>query len=223
LWQNVRVWLLGTAAGLVLRLIGLTLRWKYGGLAGNSEICSGQPKILAFWHNQQLFMPYRYRELKRKFSKQVLPMSVLISAHSDGRIISRGIEFFGIGSVAGSSSRGGARALRELLGVLAKGEQVSVTPDGPRGPSEKVKAGIIKLAELSQAPIYPIGMACRPAWRVKSWDRMYIPRPFSRAVMVMGQAFYVPKDVTHAEIEQYRKALEEELEKLNRQAEQELA
>ncbi|MBH0202651.1 MAG: lysophospholipid acyltransferase family protein [Nitrospira sp.] len=111
----------------------------------------GRNIILAFWHAQQLMIPFGYRGTGAH---------VLISQHSDGEIIARMIARFGHGAVRGSSTRGGAAALRALIKLGRSGRDVAVTPDGPKGPRHIAKPGVIQLAKATGLPIVPLAFAC---------------------------------------------------------------
>jgi lysophospholipid acyltransferase (LPLAT)-like uncharacterized protein len=112
---------------------------------------SGKNIILAFWHAQQLMIPFGYRGPGAH---------VLISQHRDGEIIARIIATFGHRAVRGSSTRGGAAALRELIRLGRSGKDVVVTPDGPKGPAQVAKMGVIQLARASGLPIVPLAFGC---------------------------------------------------------------
>ncbi|BCA54249.1 hypothetical protein W02_13890 [Nitrospira sp. KM1] len=111
----------------------------------------GQRAIIAFWHAQQLMMPLTYRGKKAH---------ILISQHEDGEIIARIVGRFGFGTVRGSSTRGGVEALRELIRLGRSGMDLVVTPDGPKGPRQSVKFGVIQLARASGLPIVPLAFGC---------------------------------------------------------------
>jgi lysophospholipid acyltransferase (LPLAT)-like uncharacterized protein len=117
--------------------------------------------------------------------------NVLISEHSDGRIIARIMKYMAIDSIAGSSSRGARKAFRELLRTLKKGGIAVITPDGPRGPARQAKAGIGELARHSAAPILPIAYGAKCCWKFNSWDGMILPKPFSKAFLYVGEPFTV--------------------------------
>jgi lysophospholipid acyltransferase (LPLAT)-like uncharacterized protein len=139
------------------------------------------PVIFAIWHNRLLMLP---RVFDPSFpSRQSYG---LISASRDGDLIARFIERSGYGTVRGSSSRKGVIALRQLVDTLAAGDNVLVTPDGPRGPVYQASQGIIFLAQKSGAPIVPIHMEYSRAWRLKSWDRFVVPRPFAQLRAIFG-------------------------------------
>jgi lysophospholipid acyltransferase (LPLAT)-like uncharacterized protein len=102
--------------------------------------------------------------------------------------------------VHGSSSRGGAEALRALARAVRAGGDVAVIPDGPRGPARRLQAGIVSLAATTGAPIVPVGVGARPARRLGSWDRFMVPAPFARCALVFGGALEVERgeDREHA-------------------------
>jgi len=116
----------------------------------------------------------------------------LISASRDGDLIANWIERSGYGTIRGSSSRKGVIAMRQLLDTLAADGNVLFTPDGPRGPVYQVSQGVIFLAQKSGAPILPIHMEYSSCWRLKSWDRFVVPRPFATLRAIFGQPIQVP-------------------------------
>ena len=119
---------------------------------------------------------------------------MLASRSRDGELVARWATRFGLGVVRGSSSRGGAEALRELTAVLRAGEDVAIVPDGPRGPRECLQPGVVVLAALTGAPVVPFGFAARPARRLASWDRFMVPLPFARAAAVFGKPCVIARD-----------------------------
>jgi lysophospholipid acyltransferase (LPLAT)-like uncharacterized protein len=120
---------------------------------------------------------------------------VLASRSRDGELVARWVARFGLTVVRGSSSRGGAEALRALAAAVRAGQDVAVVPDGPLGPRERVQAGIVVLAASTGAPIVPLAFAARPARRLASWDRFLVPLPFARAAVVFGTAATVSREV----------------------------
>ncbi|MEO7963088.1 MAG: DUF374 domain-containing protein, partial [Gemmatimonadaceae bacterium] len=119
------------------------------------------------------------------------PISILVSTHADGEIIARILESLGFTTVRGSSSRGGARALLELVRVLREGHDVAVTPDGPRGPRRVFAPGAAVAAMRAGAPVIGIGARTERAWRLRSWDRLMIPKPFARVTVRYTEALRV--------------------------------
>jgi lysophospholipid acyltransferase (LPLAT)-like uncharacterized protein len=121
------------------------------------------------------------------------PIRALVSHHRDGRFIGLVIRRFDMDTVLGSSSRGGAKALRNLLVSLRQGDIIGITPDGPRGPRRQAAPGVAQLAALSGAPVVPVAARTTRQLRLNTWDRMVIPLPFGRGVIVCGAEIPVPR------------------------------
>jgi lysophospholipid acyltransferase (LPLAT)-like uncharacterized protein len=118
---------------------------------------------------------------------------VLISPHRDGRMVGAVLSMFGISAVEGSSSRGGLKAQRRLLELLAEGSIIGITPDGPRGPARQAAPGLAQLAALAGVPILPCGAQTSHHFRLRSWDRMVFPWPFGKGVVVCLPPIAVPR------------------------------
>lgn len=197
--SRLKIFLIGLLGALVLRLVNLTLRWERVGLSDSQRWwADGAPLILIFWHGRQLFMPWIY--LKHRSSRKAPAMTVLISQHEDGRMIAKGMSFLDIDSVAGSSSRGGLKALHLLIQKLKNHSHIAITPDGPKGPAQKLKSGVLVIAQRSQALIHPSAFSAEHVWKFRSWDGMIFPKPFSRAVMIKGDPIAVPEKLTEEEM-----------------------
>ena len=195
--KSLRITVLGSLGAVLLWALYSSVRWRWAGEVNREELrCSG-PKILAFWHARQLMMGLVYTRPDGAIGKGVY---TLISRHADGRIIACAAKLLGISSVSGSSSRGGARALREMLKKLRDGFDVCITPDGPRGPRCESKAGALILARESAAPIIPASYSAERRWTFGSWDKMILPKPFSRGVFVVGKALHVPHTAGEEEL-----------------------
>jgi lysophospholipid acyltransferase (LPLAT)-like uncharacterized protein len=160
--------------------------------------------IGALWHNRLLLISY----VLKKFAPH-RPGAGLISASRDGDFIAPLVESFGFQVVRGSSSRLGATGMLELVGVLAAGRDVLLTPDGPRGPVYELGPGVILLAQKSGAPIQPINLEFSSCWRVNSWDRFILPRPFSKVRVIFGQLHHVKSTNTPEEFEAERLRLQD--------------
>ena len=169
-----------------VRLLGLTLSVRRDERAVEPLWQARAPVIYAVWHGQILLLPLLYGRRA---------VCVLASRSRDGELVTRYIGRFGIEAVRGSSSRGGAAALRHLARWLKQGREVVVVPDGPRGPAEVVKPGIVGLARLSGAAIVPVAVGASSEWRLGSWDGFRIPRPFARCVARFGEPIHVPRVV----------------------------
>jgi hypothetical protein len=191
-------------AARYIRLVLATGRWTVAGdESARRHAAEAKPFIGCFWHGRMLMMP--------GFWKSDRPISMLISDHLDGRLIARVIAYFGIGTIIGSSSRGGADALRAMLKALKSGVCVCVTPDGPRGPSQRVRPGLLIAAKLAQVPVIPGSYSSTRARPLGSWDRFLFALPFGRGVYVLGEPVMVPPDADDAAIETARTALERQL------------
>jgi lysophospholipid acyltransferase (LPLAT)-like uncharacterized protein len=133
-----------------------------------------EPVVIALWHNRLFFAPLIRR--RYRFSRQVWG---LVSASRDGAALAAFFDAVGISCVRGSSSRFGREALSELVRRRSEGGDVAITPDGPRGPIYDFKEGALLAARRCRSPMLLIGARPRSAWRLKSWDRFVLPRPFS--------------------------------------------
>ena len=170
-----------------------TTRWRLEGTDNIAPLLSGVPTIVAFWHEHLPLMPTLWLQVRRMPGATSRAVHVLVSEHTDGRFIGAVIRGFGMDVVLGSSSRGGARSVRALLGMLARGDLVGITPDGPRGPRREAAPGVAHLAALSGAHVLPCAAQTSRHWVLSSWDRMLIPKPFGRGVVVCGAPIVVPR------------------------------
>ena len=132
---------------------------------------SGEAFVYAFWHARLLPLAFTHRNEG---------IVVLVSRHRDGQLITRVIEHLGFRTARGSSTRGGEAGVREMLAAGGRGEPIAITPDGPRGPAEELKDGLVYVAERLGRRIVPIGTSAADSWAFRSWDRFRVPRPFAR-------------------------------------------
>jgi lysophospholipid acyltransferase (LPLAT)-like uncharacterized protein len=177
-----------------------------------SYIDSSQPFITCFWHNRLMMLPYAWPG-GRTFH-------MLISSHRDGKLISKVVAFFGIQTIAGSSKRDGTSALKRMITVLKAGGTVGITPDGPRGPCEIVKPGLIQAAYLAKADIIPVSYSTSHRKILSSWDRFLCPFPSRRGILIWGDAIKPPQSNTPEEFEKKRLAVETALISLSKKADQ---
>lgn len=197
---------------LWLRLARLTMRLRWVG-AGGALPEDGGPVIYAFWHSQLAMMPWA----------QLRPPSVVpISRSRDGEWTARLFRHLAVEPVRGSSSRGGVSALKGLVRASRRGRDLAITPDGPRGPAERAKAGAVWLAQVSERPLLPLAFACRPALRLNSWDRLLVPLPFGTGVFLYGEPLWVPAGVKGDGREAFRLELQRRLRELSARAAREL-
>lgn len=142
----------------------------------------GKPFIFCLWHGQLLPLLYHHRWEG---------VAILISEHSDGEIIARIAMSLGYETVRGSTSRGAARALLGLARVITEGTDLAITPDGPRGPAKAFAPGALIIAQRTGAPIIAVAAAASSGWRLKTWDRFLIPRPFAKVYVSYSDTVYV--------------------------------
>lgn len=141
-----------------------------------------RPFVFVLWHSRILPLLYHHRRED---------IVLLISRHRDGGYLADLAERWGYRSVRGSTKRGGDVGLLGIVRALQGGAVVAVTPDGPRGPAERVQPGAVAAAQHGTAPLLPIGARSSAAWWLKSWDRMCIPKPFAKVEVVYGPAIEV--------------------------------
>ena len=133
--------------------------------------------IFALWHGHLLPLLWFHRDQSAL---------VLISEHRDGELVARAATSLGFGLIRGSSTRGADRALISIVRELQAGHEVAITPDGPRGPAAKFAPGALVAAQRSDSFILPVVAVADRAWRLKSWDRFLIPKPFARVTIAYG-------------------------------------
>lgn len=187
----------------LLQVWARTLRFEIDDRA-NVIGTPAQPRYIgALWHNRLLLLPHVIRHY--------LPQrhgAALISASRDGALLADIVQRFGFDVVRGSSSRKGVAAMLQLADVMANGRDAVITPDGPRGPAYETGPGIVFLAQKSGAAVVPINMEYSSCWRLKSWDRFILPRPFSTVRLVFGTPHLVPATATDEEFESERVRLQ---------------
>ncbi|ODT99224.1 MAG: hypothetical protein ABS79_04770 [Planctomycetes bacterium SCN 63-9] len=190
----------------------LDYHFRFADPAVNPEVARrhGRRYIYAFFHEVMLF-PAHYWNWPS--------MHILISDHRDGEMITQVIKRLGFGVVRGSTTRGGSRALREMMTQLGDGNPC-ITPDGPRGPRRHVHQGIVFLARQTGLPIVGAGMAFDNPWRAKSWDRFCVPRPYSLAACVTPAPVHVPPDADRDTLEGCRLEVERRMRDASREAEE---
>jgi lysophospholipid acyltransferase (LPLAT)-like uncharacterized protein len=173
-WRRLVLW----PFGLLLRLWGRTLRFEASPADLAAYTKRDQPVVMILWHNR-LFLA---AEIVRRY-RGGRPAYALVSASEDGAWLSAFFALAGLGTVRGSSSRLGREAAGALVDTVRAGHDIGVTPDGPRGPCYDFKPGAVIVARRTHAPVLLIGGQFASAWRLRSWDRFYLPRPFSRVRM----------------------------------------
>jgi len=184
---------------------------------------TGKPLIFAIWHGRMVFMSF--------MDKDPLKTFVLISRHGDGALIAKVMDFFHVRQVRGSSNRsvsdkkgakdrGGGTALRESMNLLLAGNNMAITPDGPKGPRMRVRGNIINIAKLTGAIIIPISFSSSRCHIFKSWDRFMLPLPFGRAFFVFGKPISINKESDKEFLEKAGKELENQLNEITQKADE---
>jgi lysophospholipid acyltransferase (LPLAT)-like uncharacterized protein len=163
---------------VLLRLLAAT--WRIREIEGErirAPLRERRPFVAVFWHGQMLPLLWWHRNRG---------IAILISEHGDGEVIARIARNLGYELVRGSSSRGAERALLESIRTASSGTPVAITPDGPRGPAYSFAAGALLVSHRAGAPILPVAASASRAWRLRSWDRFIIPKPFARVTVAYG-------------------------------------
>ena len=200
---------------VLMRALMVTVRCRF---RERSEFFSPNapgPAIFCFWHNR-LASCINIYENHRIPSTSGRGMAALVSASRDGAFLAGILERFGVQPVRGSSSRRGPQALLELTTWAERGYDLTITPDGPRGPCYQVQEGVMSLAQVTGLPVVPVAFNLNWKLRVKSWDRFQIPLPFARCEVVVGRVMRVPAEATDAERESLRQQLEADLRAISR-------
>lgn len=190
--------------GLLLSAIAATYRLEVlHSEIPDSVFARGEVPIYCSWH-QRLFPGFCHMPRRH-------PIAIMVSQSQDGEFIAKIAANLGWHVVRGSSSRGGARAFRELVGILKKGIAVGHIVDGPRGPFGVIKPGLMSLAQISGMPIVPIIMSPERKWTFNSWDRFMIPKPFSRILIRFDHEVYVPRRLGSEKVDEMRRQMETNL------------
>lgn len=184
---------IATAGGAVLTSLMATHRYRVSGREHYDDwIGSGNTAIYVLWHGRLLPCAWYHRHQG---------LATLISRHRDGDYVSPIVQRWGYRVVRGSSSRGGTRALRAMVRLLRAGTPVAVTPDGPRGPREKMKTGPLVAAQRAGVPLVPVTAGTDRGWWFVGWDRFLVPKPFATIRLAYGPPMFVPPEAAEKEIE----------------------
>ncbi len=206
--KKIRNWLITFFLTILIRFIGITTRVKQVNNKVLTKVINKHGSvILATWHQNIFFSIWLLRNKE---------LTALISSSEDGEIISNVFKQYGYPAVRGSTTRGGIPALKQLIDLLKIGKSVAITPDGPLGPPEKIQSGVILLAKYADIPIIPWHYESHNQWRLKSWDKHKIPKPFSCIVESFGEPFYVPKTLLPKEVPLVCEKLEDILKELTK-------
>lgn len=211
--KRIQLYLFGLLGYVILSLLHSTIKWQRNDFIGGED----KQHIFALWHAIVLFAPFAYRRAFPKGNPR--GMHILVSRHFDGQLIGAVLNRLEHRTVAGSSTRGGATGALSLLRELSAGDDVAIMPDGPRGPAYEIKTGTIKIAEESGVPVYPMAVGYDRFWRLNSWDRMVVPKPFAKGVVVVGEPVSVPRGLDDAGLESWKATLKERMMETLKEAE----
>ena len=209
-WKRLQIATIASCGYAIINALGHTLRWKVEGLHHfDAVVAAGRQPVMAFWHGRILPATFYFRRRG---------IVVITSENFDGEWIARIIERFGYGTARGSTTRGGQRALIQLVRDMETGKPAGFTLDGPRGPAKVAQPGAVWLARKTGNPVLPFHLEASSYWSVNSWDRTQIPKPFSRVALVVGEPMRVPSTASDGQLESARAELEGRLASLERRA-----
>jgi len=201
--DRIKIRAIAFAFRSIVRLLGWTLRYETDNAAPTEDaLRSGKVPIYCFWHDRMLASTYFFR------NREIVVMS---SKSFDGECMTRTIRKLGYGTVRGSSTRGGVGALLEMIKFVKEGYPAGFTVDGPRGPRHEAKSGQCVLAKKTGNPMVPFIVETASFKELKTWDRLQIPRMFSRAKVFYGAPIFVSSDANDEDIEAKRLELQRSL------------
>jgi hypothetical protein len=198
---------------VLIRIIGRTTRFEVEGWEHWQQATrEGSLPIYTFWHNRVFLSTYFWQRRR---------IVVMTSQSFDGEYIARFIQRFGYGAARGSSTRGGVGAIVEMARLMRAGCPTAFTIDGPKGPRYVAKMGAVLLAKKTGYPVLPFTITARRFWQAKSWDAFQVPKPFTRARVLIAPPIRVPPDADETMLEAKREELQRALDDLNRRGDQE--
>lgn len=204
--QRIVLGLIVAAGTAVIRVIGSTLRVAISFEEGAQTTLDQRPLVESFWHSCIIPATYICRDMG---------VRVMSSYSYDGEYMGRIIHKFGYVAVKGSSSRNPIKALLGLRRALDDGWTVAFTLDGPRGPRHKVKPGPVGLGRSSGLPLSTFHVGVDKAWVLNTWDRMMIPKPFSRVLVRFGKLIHVPQNASDEDLTRYNDELQSALDRVS--------
>lgn len=163
----------------LMRLIYLSCKKEF-----ITNTLPNKPVVILFWHEKLAFMPFIFTKC---WSGR--EANVIISDHKDGQMITDIIAHFGIGSIRGSSSKGALRAFLLAIKSINNGIDVAITPDGPRGPRHSISDGSATIAQKTGVNIVILSYKASKFWEFNSWDKMILPKPFSKITYYISDSF----------------------------------
>ncbi len=193
-------------AVLVIRLLGRTVRFDIEDRCGITRGEVTEPVVWLFWHNRVLLMPY----IQRRFASE-RHGAVLTSPSNDGEIIAQIMRRFGADAIRGSSNKRPAAAMREMIRCIRQGNDLAITPDGPRGPVYQLQAGATRLAQQTGTPLLCVHIRYQRQWCLKTWDRFIIPKPFTKAKVIFDELMRFEDEASNSERERFHQEVESRL------------
>lgn len=191
----------------IIRLLGSTCRLRIASGEEHLAVLDDGAAVLSYWHQRTILAAPFF--LRRLLGRDRRDLTLLVSQSRDGELVSRVASRWRFRLVRGSASRGGMQAMRSLYrSMRTTGTSPLMIPDGPRGPAQSFKPGVAVLAQMAQAPILPMAFATRRGWRLRSWDRLIVPKPFAEIVVVVGPPQPVARGLDSAALEMERARLE---------------
>jgi lysophospholipid acyltransferase (LPLAT)-like uncharacterized protein len=180
-------------ASCLVKLLRTTLRVRREGFEPVQELLARDQRIiLTFWHRRLVMMPLAYPFKRTNAGGQRRGVAILSSDSKDGERSAATWKWFGIHAVRGTAADDGAKALVRMIRAVKEGWDFGITPDGPRGPRQELKPGVLALARKTGAWVVPVCVAYGRAWNLRTWDAMPVPKPFAKVVVRYGEPFQVP-------------------------------
>jgi lysophospholipid acyltransferase (LPLAT)-like uncharacterized protein len=206
LLERIKIKIISELGYWIILFFGHTLRWEFDKSRSLESVRpAGKAIIMAFWHGRIFMATYYYRNRG---------ITVMTSQNRDGEYIARVIERFGYRAARGSSSRGSRAATAECLRAMESGWDVGLTMDGPRGPRYVAKPGAAFFARKSGNAVVPFSISVKNKWVMKSWDHFQIPKPFSRAILLIGDPIVVAENATEQQILEVEQKIQRSLDDL---------
>ena len=210
-WAQNIVSMLGAG---YLRLVQITGRWEVRDWQTMQDLIEeNKPIILCFWHSRLIANAFGWKSDK--------PLYQLSTPHRDGKIAAATYNRLGVKTIWGSTSKGGSEAVRAMLKVLKHGGIISITPDGPRGPRQRMQKSAIDIARMSGAVLVPVSNSMSPFKMLGTWDRMIVPLPFAKGIFAVGQPVEVPRDASPEQLEEIRYTMEQTLNQMTQRLDKE--
>ena len=209
--QRLKMEVLGSIGTLIIRLLMMTVRVTFEGFEKIEELREkGNKVIYAFWHGRMLIPAYTHRNRG---------IAIMVSRNIDGEYITQVIKRMGFKPVRGSTSRGAVKAMSQMMKISKEPRDLAITPDGPRGPKYMVQPGVVFLAQKTGRVIVPAGISVDRYWQMPSWDEFRVPKPFSRAHIVIGRPMPVASDISDEEARELQGVLEKEMHRITEDSE----